>query len=448
MSNNKTNSLRCPHCRQSRGQLPQGDDIIFCVNCENAYLEDQGESLSSLPQTDDEFLPSQGSDEEVDEKPEESDKDEDDQNDATDDDKDDEDEFILLPPRDDVFEPSEESDDDVDAKSKESDRLNVFSDPEDSDTHVKSTARSTSKSKSKLKEKNPTKSKRKTTKRNSKTTPKVSTKLPSIFSDDILPNAKPRTEDAPENDELEFSDLSDEGGVNDYQYIPGSQQSKVRKRRRVRKQTSTSESDTDDEEEEEIITVFKRGSKDSHATREYARNNFKTAMPLKQYSTFAQFNKVMRGKLAKEHKKAIDSSGEPQKQLSRLVADAWKAMPKTEKDKFKQKLNDEKVHISSVARQKPSRPSGNGYILYSKIKLPEVKAEYPQIKTIRDLSAIVSKHWKELDDDAREGYKAKAKQEREDWIKANPEQHQQYMDKMTSRIRATKKARRDKKQGA
>lgn len=104
--------------------------------------------------------------------------------------------------------------------------------------------------------------------------------------------------------------------------------------------------------------------------------------------------------------------------------------------------------MSSTARKKPLRPSGNGYILYSKTKLPQVKLDYPQSTTARELSAIVSKHWKELDDSEREAYKAKAKQEREDWIKENPELHQQYMDKMTSRIRATKKARRGEKDGA
>ncbi|GAN07839.1 hypothetical protein MAM1_0178d07343 [Mucor ambiguus] len=372
----------------------------------------------------------------------EEDQDEEDQEDGTEDVTDEEDEFMLLPPRDDKLVPSEESDYDVDVKS---DRLDVFGDSQDSDTHAKPTSKSKSKSKSTLKEKEPVKSKRLATKRNSRTS-KASVKLPSIFSDNMLPTTKPRKDDEFDNDELAFSDLSDEEGVNDPQYTPLNQQSIARKRKRAREQASISDSGTDDEEE--IIEVFKRGSKDSQAPKEYTRNKFRSAMPLKQYSTFAQFNKEMRGKLAKEHKKAIELSGEPQKHLSRLVADAWKAMPKTEKDKFKKKLKEEKESISSVARQKTARPSGNGYILYSKFKLPQLKAECPQIATARELSAIVSKHWKELDDVEREGYKAKAKQEREDWIKENPELHQQYMDKMTSKIRATRKARRDQKDGA
>lgn len=114
-----------------------------------------------------------------------------------------------------------------------------------------------------------------------------------------------------------------------------------------------------------------------------------------------------------------------------------------EKDKFKQKLKGEKEDLKSVARKKPTRPSGNGYILYSKIKLPEVKAEHPEIKSIRDQSAIVGQSWKALTEDEREVYKAKAKQERDDWIKKHPEEHQQYMDKMTNKIKATKRARRD-----
>lgn len=308
--------------------------ISFCENCESVYIEDQDEEddkPSSLLQKDDEYFPSEGSDEDVDGIAEESDgrEHEEDKEDTTDDDKD---EFVLLPPRDNVCLPSEESDRDQDEQSEALDRRNVFSDSDDSDTHAESTAKSTSKSKTKLKEKKPAKPKRtttKTAKRNPKTTPKVSTKLPSIFSDAILPNAKPQKNDTSNIDELAFSDLSDEEGVNDSEYTPIGQQSKARKKRRAKKQVDTSDSDTDDEEEEdEVIMVFKRGNKDSLATKEYTRNNLKAATPLKQYSTFAQFNKEMRGKLAKEHKKALDLSGEPQAQLSRLVADAWKALPK------------------------------------------------------------------------------------------------------------------------
>ncbi|KAL9546728.1 hypothetical protein PS6_007506 [Mucor atramentarius] len=362
---------------------------------------------------------------------------------------DDEDVFTLLPPKDNLTYQSEESDEYVDEISGESESRNVFSDQDESDNNVKSTSKLKEKKAAKLKEKKPTTSKRKTTKatkQKPKTAPKASTKLPSIFSDAILPNVKSRNNEELNNDELAFSDFSGEEDANDSQYTHANQKSNKRKKKRAKKQESIDESESDEEEEEEeeeeeSIVVFKR-HKDSSTTKEYTRANLKTTVPLKKYSPFAQFNKEMRSKIAQEHREAINMSGEPQKQLSRLVADAWKAMPEAEKDKFKQKLSDEKKSMSSVARQKLPRPSGNGYILYSKFKLPQLQSEFPEIKSIRELSAIVGKHWKALEDDEREVYKAKAKKEREDWIRENPEQHQQYMDKMTSKIRATKKARR------
>lgn len=238
----------------------------------------------------------------------------------------DSDEFVLLPPRDDVYVPSDESDNDQD---RQPERRNAFNEADDSDTHATSTAASTSKSKAKPKEKKPAKPKRattKTAKRNPKATPrKASTKLPSIFSDALLPDATLQKNDTSNMDELAFSDLSDEEGVNDSNYTPVGQANKARKKKRARKHADTSDSDTDDEEDE-IITVVKRRGTDSQAPKKYTRNSIRAATPLKQYSTFAQFNKEMRGKLAKEHREALELSGEPQKQLSRLVGDAWKAL--------------------------------------------------------------------------------------------------------------------------
>lgn len=215
--------------------------------------------------------------------------------------------FVLLPPRDHESLPS--------VSSEELDAL--------SDTETKPTSKT--KLRAKPREKKPTTSKRKRTKQNT-TTAKVSTKLPSIFSDNILSTVQPGRDDAYSDDELAFSDLSDQEGVNDPHHTPRDQQGYSRKAARRNKGITFSDSDTDDEEE--VITVFKKGKTGTRATKESAKSTtIKTAMPLKQYSTFAQFNKEMRSKLAKEYQEAIRESGEPQKHLSRLVADAWKAMP-------------------------------------------------------------------------------------------------------------------------
>jgi len=230
-----------------------------------------------------------------------------------DEDMNDEDVFTLLPPKDYETYQSEESDEYVDEISGESESRNVFSDQDESDNNVKSTSKSKEKKSAKLKEKKTTTSKRKTTKatkQKPKTAPKASTKLPSIFSDAILPNIKSRNNEELNNDELAFSDFSGEEDANDSQYTHANQKSNKRKRKRAKKQESIDESESDEEEgeeeeEEESIVVFKR-PKGSPTTKEY---------------------KEMRSKIAQEHREAINMSGEPQKQLSRLVADAWKAMP-------------------------------------------------------------------------------------------------------------------------
>ncbi|KAL9549899.1 hypothetical protein MBANPS3_005002 [Mucor bainieri] len=424
-SHNEPNSLCCPHCQESTKQVLDDGGVVFCEHCEYSYLEEEGEQKY--------------------------------QSDAA------EDEFTLLPPRDNASELSQDSDDSVDI---ESERRNVFDDdPQESDSHANSTPTAKSeakgKQKAKPKEKRPSKPPKRSApqqKIKSAATTEASTKLPSIFKDALIPthipSAKPKKYDAFDDDELAFSDFSDD---EEMEFTPIKRQTRMaQKRRRDRQLASFTDSDTDDdEEEEEPISVFKlsnnnnssrSGSRASETSiTSYPKSALRTTMPLKQYSPFAQFNKEMRAKLAKEHKEAIEASDNPRKYISQLVADAWKTMPKTEKDAFKERMIVEKKHIASVARKKTARPSGNGYILYSKVKLPQVKADNPQVTKVRELSAIVSKHWKALSDDQKEVYKAKAKKEREDWIKEHPEEHQQYMDRMTSKIRATKKARRDEK---
>lgn len=149
----------------------------------------------------------------------------------------DEDVFTLLPPKDNLTYQSEESDEYVDEISGESESRNVFSDQDESDNNVKSTSKSKEKKAAKLKEKKPTTSMRKTTKatkQKPKTAPKASTKLPSIFSDAILPNVKSRNNEELNNDELAFSDFSGEEDANDSQYTHANQKSNKRKKKRAK----------------------------------------------------------------------------------------------------------------------------------------------------------------------------------------------------------------------
>lgn len=96
----------------------------------------------------------------------------------------------------------------------------------------------------------------------------------------------------------------------------------------------------------------------------------------------------------------------------------------------------------SVARKKSSRPSGNGYLAFAKEELPSLKLEFPDIKSVRNLSSIMGIRWKGLDEEEKDVYRIRAKQERDAWIAKNPEEYQQYLDGMKSKIKETKRLQR------
>ncbi|KAI8636165.1 hypothetical protein BD408DRAFT_426566 [Parasitella parasitica] len=206
-----------------------------------------------------------------------------------------------------------------------------------------------------------------------------------------------------------------------------------------RKKTYPLSTESSEEEEENTIAFDKNGRiKEMKPKARSAKSE-----PLKQFSPFLQFNKKMRAKIAKESEK--DEA--PGVKLSQLVAEAWRNMSSEDKHEFNQELAREKLSLIHTVRKKP-RPAGNGYIVYSKENMPALKLQHPDVKQMRQLSSIMGSNWKALSERERQAYTDKAKKEKDDWIRDNPEDHQQYLDKMASKIRATKRARREEKERA
>ncbi|CEP19263.1 hypothetical protein [Parasitella parasitica] len=300
------------------------------------------------------------------------------------------------------------SDSDEDAPN--SNKRNIFSDDEE-DPFLLANIPAITKKKEKGK------SKTKTAKR--------ATKQPDIFND-ILSNVNTNERTASKADDMAFS--GDEGDDNSSSYS-----------RTLKKRAYPLNSESSEDEQENTITAF---DKQGRLKQTKPKVKSTKSEPLKRFSPFLQFNKKMRAKIAQENGKD-EASG---LKLSQLVAEAWRNMSDEDKHKFNEELAKEKLSLIGTAARKKPRPTGNGYITYSKENMPALKLQYPDVKQIRNLSSIMSSNWKALSKSERQVYMDRAKKEKDDWIRDNPEEHQQYLDKMASKIRATKKARREEKE--
>lgn len=45
----------------------------------------------------------------------------------------------------------------------------------------------------------------------------------------------------------------------------------------------------------------------------------------------------------------------------------------------------------------PKRPSGNGYIIYSKEQMPKIRKQFPHLQSVNRLSSLIGASWKILD---------------------------------------------------
>lgn len=249
------------------------------------------------------------------------------------------DSFALLPPRDhdsDIY-PQEESRDHTPIQPTE---RNAFSDDEESiEPHTpipsnkkspkrKSTTKTTaSKTVKKPKAQTAAKPKKKATAKSKEKTSaesKANTKLPAIFEDDFLPNANSKNVETYNDDQLEYSDLSDD---DDPEYIDKKPKNK-NKRARERFKASPSPSSEEIEQDEHILTYAP--GKPSPAPRTKRKGKQTSTVPLRQYNPYIKFNQDKRGEIAKANEKILEDSSSPQQLLSQLVAEAWKDMSKVE----------------------------------------------------------------------------------------------------------------------
>ncbi|KAI9470815.1 MAG: hypothetical protein EXX96DRAFT_585835 [Benjaminiella poitrasii] len=274
-------------------------------------------------------------------------------------------------------------------------------------------------------------------------------KMPAIFSDNYSANTGSPSDTkakkgASHNDDplkLDFSEMEDESDFDDVSIkprAPAKSKAKPSKRqaRKNKESDYSSPSDSSDSETEKLQMYDPKKKYNKKSTTRVSGS----VNPLGRFNPYIVFNQMTRAKIAESNPSANPL------EISRLVAKAWQSLGEEQKKKFREGLEEKRTEINSRRKNQKKRPAGNGYILFSKEELPRVRTEYPDIASINDLSSIVGIRWKGLQQEERERYHEIAKKERDEWIKNNPEEHQKYMDTMVSKIKATKRKQREKKQ--
>ncbi|CEP11529.1 hypothetical protein [Parasitella parasitica] len=142
---------------------------------------------------------------------------------------------------------------------------------------------------------------------------------------------------------------------------------------------------------------------------------------------FVNFNKQVRGKLAKENKNLS------QRELSKLVSNIWNSMSK--RDEIQEQKNQ---YLKPEITESPIKPpSGNGYLLFYKEQVPIIRDRY-KLKgqsLLKETSAIIGVRWKQLDKIEKQVYNEKAKKSRREWAEKHPVEFEAYLESRRDKLR-------------
>ncbi|KAI7870844.1 hypothetical protein BDF14DRAFT_1419878 [Spinellus fusiger] len=149
-------------------------------------------------------------------------------------------------------------------------------------------------------------------------------------------------------------------------------------------------------------------------------NAFKPAC---QYNPFFLYNKAVRGSIYKMNPQLTTA------QVSRLIAQQWKDLNPTEKEKYNQESADKRAQLKKARgyRGRNERFPPNGYVLFSKDCGAKLRKEQPHC-TLQDVAKLASSQWKTMDPELKQQYnttsatlRAKFVEENPDYVKARNE---------------------------
>ncbi|KAI8146289.1 hypothetical protein BJV82DRAFT_601233 [Fennellomyces sp. T-0311] len=126
------------------------------------------------------------------------------------------------------------------------------------------------------------------------------------------------------------------------------------------------------------------------------------------------FNKANRKRIAEEN------PGCTNVELSRLVSEAYRQMPLEDREALRKDASEHRKVLDAQKQPKTTAPR-NGYILLSMEMSAKFQKENPDY-SIQDRNSVASRMWRELPDEEKKAYSARAKQMREEFAKRHPEQ--------------------------